>query len=143
MQCWVCRRQLSARLAMRRRESETARLGREILAQLASGHEAPLGAAADGEGSSQEEEREGLQLSDAERVEDARAWAAVKLRRLTGVTGSVVEDRLRQRRQELQLGGGDLAAHAHASAKRAPGKRSAVQRIERRFRRHARGSTHA
>ena len=57
VQCWVRRRQLSARLARRRRQFETARLGGEILAQLASAHEARLAAAAGGGDSREEQDR--------------------------------------------------------------------------------------
>ena len=43
-----------------------------------------------------------LQLSDAERREDARVWAAAELRRLAGVSEAVVEARLQRQRVEYE-----------------------------------------
>ena len=101
IQCWLRGRRLLARLAGRRRQLEAAGLGREILAQLAAAHEARLAMAGKGEESSAGEvpgATEELHLTSAERVEDARAWAAADLRRLAGVSEDVVEARLRRQR---------------------------------------------
>ena len=80
LQGWMRECLLASRVAGRQRQLEAARLGREILARLATAHEARLARAREGTG----EVPDAPRLSSVERVEDARAWAAVELRRLVG-----------------------------------------------------------
>ena len=97
LQCWLRGRLLAGRVAGRRRQLEAARMGREILARLAAAHEARLERAGDGAGDVAREPGE-PRLSNAERREDARAWAAAELRRRIGVAEDVLEARLQRQR---------------------------------------------